>query len=170
VPPAPVGAYTVTATSTTPTGAAFDLVLIVHVGCVLIGFASLLATGTQAWRARVGPEGKGAQSVARYFRPGINWPGRSLYLVLVFGAVLVFMSQGAYGFGDGFVELGLVLWIIGMSLAELVVWPGERILQGTISEKWRNTPDTKSLATRVAISAWAVCAVVAVACVVMVQK
>jgi hypothetical protein len=121
------------ATSGTPTGAAFDLVLILHVGFVLVGLASLLATGIQAWRARRGPEAPSAPSVARYFRPGINWPGRSIYLVLVLGLTLVAMSGGAYGFSDPFVEIGLILWIVAVSLAEMLVWPGERLLQVIVS-------------------------------------
>ena len=67
------------ATVATPTGAAFDIVLILHVACVLVAFASLVVTGTQAWRARGGEEAPGSESVARYFRPGVNWPGRALY-------------------------------------------------------------------------------------------
>jgi hypothetical protein len=172
----------------TPTGAAFDIVLILHVACMLIAFASLFTTGVQAWRARRGPEAASAPSVARYFRPGINWPGRAIYLVLVFGICLVAMSGHAYDFGDPFVQIGLILWIVAVSVAELVVWPGERMLQGVISESpvgaggeagpgdpeapalWVSTPREAAVALRVALSAWTVCAVLIVATVVMVQK
>ena len=101
---------------------------------MLVALASLMATGVQAWRARRGPDAPSALSVSRYFRPGINWPGRAIYLVLVFGIVLVSMSKGAYDFGDLFVQLGLILWIVGVSVAEIVVWPGERALQGIVSD------------------------------------
>jgi hypothetical protein len=214
------------ATHGTPTGAAFDLVLILHVGFMLVGLASLLATGIQAWRARRGPEAPSAPSVARYFRPGINWPGRSIYLVLVFGLTLVAMSRGAYGFSDPFVQIGLVLWIVAVSLAEMLVWPGERLLQVIVSgadssgggsggaggaggagaggsgaagsgaagsggaggaladtptplegnaspevvTTWEKTGQATAIATRVALSAWTVCAVFVFATVVMVQK
>lgn len=156
----------------TPTGAAFDVVLIFHVGLMLVGLASVLATGVQAWRARAGPEAQSASSVARYFRPGINWPGRSIYLVLVLGLVLVAMSRGAYDFGDPFVQIGLGLWIAAAALAELVVWPGERRLQRIISDRsWpASTDESAGIGARVALSAWAVCVVLLIATVVMVQK
>jgi hypothetical protein len=184
VPPDPASQL---AATSTPTGAAFDIVLLLHVACVLIGFASVLTTGIQAWRARAGPGSSAAGSVARYFRPGINWPGRSLYLVLVLGLALVAISQRAYGFGDAFVELGFVFWILAIGLAELVVWPGERQLQRMVTEGWGGESaaapggsdgsggsgvlaDVRGTAVRVAIAAWAVCGVLVVAIVLMVQK
>lgn len=184
------GAPVHAAASGPPTGAAFDIVLILHVGCLLVGLASVLTTGIQAWRARGGPDDAGSPSVARYFRPGINWPGRVLYLLLVFGFVLVAMSRGVYGFGDAFVQVGLVLWITAVATAEMVVWPGERTLQAIVSGhgaahrpargpiegdresplRWAATGEARRVATRVALSAWAVCAVLVAATVVMVQK
>jgi hypothetical protein len=100
------------------------------------------------------------------------------------------MSQRAYGFEDTFVELGFVFWIIAIGLAELVVWPGERQLQRLVTEGWVGEPaaspgayggsggsggsgvlaDGRGTALRVAISAWAVCGVLVVAIVLMVQK
>lgn len=152
-----------------PTGAAFDIVLLLHIGCVLVGFTSLLVTGAQAWRARAGPDGAGNESVTRYFRPGVNWPGRTLYGVLLFGFVLVAMSRGTYDLGEAFVQLGLVLWIVCVALAELVVWPAERELQRLVSGEWRAT-EAQGLGARVAVSAWVVSAVIVVATVIMVQK
>jgi len=174
---------------TTPTGAAFDVVLMAHIGFVLVGLASVLVTGTQAWRARAGPSGAGAGSVTRFFRPGINWPGRALYLVVILGVALVSMSQGAYRLDDSFVELGFVLWVAAVAIAELLVWPGERILQRVVSQRWLRDPvlsspaesttqkfglpddvEAKRIATRVALSSWLVCGLIVSATVVMVQK
>ena len=157
------------ATASAPTGAAFDIVLLLHIGCVLVGFVSLLVTGTQAWRARGGADAPGGESVARYFRPGVNWPGRALYGVLVLGFVLIAMSRGSYDFEDAFVQLGLVLWIACVALAELVVWPSERSLQRLIAEEWQRS-EAQKLGARVAISAWATCLMIVVATVLMVQK
>jgi hypothetical protein len=173
-----------------PTGAAFDVVLMAHVAFALIGLGSLFLTGLQAWRARTGPGSSAAESVARYFRPGVNWPGRSLYAVVVLGVLLVFMSQKAYGFDDPFVQIGFVLWIGSVAVAELSVWPGERRLQTLVSgsSNWigaragagsgsvsgsgsgDSAPELRSLALRVSLSAWLVCVALVVAVVVMVQK
>jgi hypothetical protein len=108
------------------------------------------------------------------------------------------MSGGAYGFSDPFVEIGLILWIVAVSLAEMLVWPGERLLQVIVSgvdgsgggsgsaavhtpvplggappevtTNWVNTDRATAIATRVALSAWTVCVVLVFATIVMVQK
>jgi uncharacterized membrane protein len=67
--------------------------------------------------------------VRRYFRPGVNWAGRALYGVPVFGFSLIAASNGAFSSSDGFVVVGLVVWIVATLLAEVVVWPGERRIQ-----------------------------------------
>ena len=43
------------------------------------------------------------EPVRRYFRPGVNWAGRALYGVPVFGFSLIATSNGAFSSGDGFV-------------------------------------------------------------------
>jgi hypothetical protein len=83
-----------------PLGAGFDIVLIAHVACVVIGLASVVASGVVAARLRRRPEDPGEQLV-RYYTPGINWVGRVLYGVPVFGFVLLGLSQGSYGLDDG---------------------------------------------------------------------
>jgi hypothetical protein len=85
--------------------------------------------------------------------------------------VLVVMSRGAYDLKDAFVELGLVLWIVGAGLAELVVWPTERVLQRLVSATWeRSQSEARKIATRAAVSAWSTCVVILAAIVVMFQK
>jgi hypothetical protein len=79
------------------------------------------------------------------------------------------MSRSAYGLDDRFVQLGLVLWIVCVGLAELVVWPGERLVQRVVSDGWQGA-DLDRLGARVAVSAWGICVLIVVATVIMVQK
>ena len=56
---------------------AFDVVLLLHVGCVVVGLvttapAAATATLRRLMRVRPLPE-----PLRRYFRPGINWAGRT---------------------------------------------------------------------------------------------
>jgi hypothetical protein len=69
----------------------------------------------------------------RYFRPGVNWAGRTIYGIPVFGFALIGMSQGAYAVTDGWVLSGLVIFIALAFLAEGVLWPAERRLQHAIA-------------------------------------
>lgn len=106
-----------------------------HVASAVVGFGSLVFTGVFASRAGRGPSAPGAQAVRRYFRPGVNWPGRVLYLVPVFGFALLAASGGVFDSSDSFVVIGLAMWFAATALAEVVVWPSERRIQSVVADK-----------------------------------
>ena len=76
----------------------------------------------------------------RYFRPGVNWAGRALYGVPVFGVALLGASAGAFEAGDGFVVVGMALWLLAAVMAEAVVWPDERRVQAALPGLWARHP------------------------------
>jgi uncharacterized membrane protein len=114
-----------------PDGPAFDVVLILHVGCVVVGLTTTVAGAVNA--ARLGTLLRTAtplpDTVRRYFRSGVNWAGRTLYGIPIFGFGLLALSHGAYGLGDGWVLGGLAIFVGVVLLAEGVLWPAERRLQ-----------------------------------------
>jgi hypothetical protein len=114
-----------------PQGPAFDLVLLLHVACVVVGLATTVAGAATATRLRkVLASGIPLpEALARYFRPGVNWAGRAIYGIPVFGFVLLAMSRGAYGLRDGWVMGGLALVALVVMVAEGTWWPAERRLQ-----------------------------------------
>jgi uncharacterized membrane protein len=118
-----------------PDGAAFDVVLVLHVVCVVAGLVTVSTAAATARRlgrlVRTGvplPE-----TLRRYFRPGVNWGGRIIYGIPVFGFALLAMSQGAYALGDGWVLGGLTLFLVVALLAEGVLWPAERRIQQALA-------------------------------------
>ena len=118
-----------------PQGPAFDIVLLLHVGCVVAGLATVVTSAATAARLRrllrVGrslPE-----AVLRYFRPGVNWGGRLLYGIPIFGFALLAMSHGAYALSDSWVASGLAVFVVVVVLAEGVLWPAERRIQASVS-------------------------------------
>jgi hypothetical protein len=118
-----------------PSGAAFDIVLLLHVACAVVGLVTVATAAATARRlghlARTGallPE-----PLRRYFRPGINWAGRTIYGIPVFGFALLAMSRGAYSLRNGWVLGGLVLFAALALLAEGVLWPTERRLQDLVA-------------------------------------
>ncbi len=119
-----------------PSGPAFSVVLVLHVASAVVGFGAMVTTGVQAARVRQGPDAPAAGAVARYFRPGVNWVARVIYLVPVLGLSLIALSRGAFGLEDPFVEVGLGVWLTSVLVAELVLWPGERRIQQALVEQW----------------------------------
>ncbi len=118
-----------------PDGAAFDIVLLLHVACVLAGLATTVTAAATATRLRRLLEAGATvpEPVRRYFRPGVNWAGRSLWGIPIFGVALLAMSKGAYDLHDAWVTWGLVLFVAVAFLAEGLLWPAERRIQSELS-------------------------------------
>lgn len=118
-----------------PQGPLFDVVLLLHVGCVVAGLATVVTSAATAARLRrlLGTRSPLPESVVRYFHPGINWAGRVMYGIPVFGFLLLALSQGAYSLSAGWVMGGLGIFIVAILLAEGLLWPAERRLQVAVS-------------------------------------
>ena len=118
-----------------PSGAAFDVVLLLHVACVLAGLVTTITAAAPAARLQrlLGAGAPIPDALHRYFRPGVNWAGRAIYGIPVFGFALLAMSDGAYALGDGWVLAGLVLFVAAAALCEAVLWPAERRVQTAVS-------------------------------------
>jgi len=156
-----------------PTGAVYSILLLLHVGCAVIGFGALVLTGVQAGRAGRGPTSPRADAVRRYFRPGVNWAARALYGVPVFGLAVLSASGGALSAGDGFVVGGLMLWTAAAFVAEGVVWPAERRIQEVVSQRWEDPDTTGTLrrdCRRVVVAAALLAAVFVTATALMVAR
>lgn len=117
----------------TPTGAAFDLVLLLHVAAVLVGLGTVAVSGAMARRLAAADGEAPPPAVAAYYAPGVNWAGRVLHAVPVLGVALLAMSRGAYGLSDTWVEWGIGLWVAAALGAEGVLWPAERRVQSLLS-------------------------------------
>jgi uncharacterized membrane protein len=113
-------------------GAAYDLVLLAHVLAALVGLGSVAVAGAYAWA--LGRAGPASESVRRYYQPGVNWVGRILFLVPVFGVALMAMSQGDWSFSDGWITIGLGLWAVVAVVAEMALWPEERRIQAAVAD------------------------------------
>jgi hypothetical protein len=153
-----------------PGGAAYTLLLLAHVAAAVVGFGALLVTGIQAARARRGPSARSADAVRRYFRPGVNWAGRVLYLVPVLGFALLAASKGDFDASDTFVVSGLAMWAAASIAAELVVWPAERRIQDQVSSGWELTPSLDSDCVKVQLTTLFLSGVFVAAVVIMVAK
>jgi uncharacterized membrane protein len=122
------------AMQTQPDGAAFDVVLLLHVACVVVGLVVLGTAAAAARRLRRALDAGGAvpEALHRYFRPGVNWAARTVYGIPLFGAALLAMSKGAYDLGEGWVLAGVGLFAAVAVVGEAVVWPAERRLQAVV--------------------------------------
>jgi len=151
-----------------PRDAAYDLVLVAHVLAGLAGLGAVAAAGLSAlallrW-------GRASEPVRRYYRPGVNWAGRVLFVVPVLGLALMAMSGGDWTFADGWITAGLILWVVAALAAEMVLWPAERRLQAAVAGDRTASAGLRSQCLRVAGTASALALVLLAATVVMVAK
>jgi hypothetical protein len=160
---------TAAANHSVPTGAGFDILLLLHVAAVVVGLIAVASSGVMALRLQGAQGGDLPPSVAAYFAPGTNWPGRAVHAVPVLGLLLVWASHGAYGFGQSWVQWGLGLWVVAAGLCEGLLFPSERRVQGALAEAGEGGAQLAAGRT-VTWSAAAVLAVLVAASVVMVVK
>jgi hypothetical protein len=147
--------------------AGYDIVLLAHVLSALIGLGAVVVAGGYAVALlRSGPD---SEAVRRYYRPGVNWAGRILFLVPVLGVVLIAMSHGTWSFSDGWVSTGLLLWAVVAVTGELALWPAERRLQAAVADP-PAPPDLQNRCRQVVAAAAVMFVVLIVATVVMVGK
>lgn len=103
----------------------YKLVLVLHILCAIVGFGAVFLNGiygAQA-RARRGPEGLAVveanvlvSTIAEYF----------IYGVFVFGVLLVVLSDGVIEFGDTWVWLSTLLFVIALGLSHGLLQPNIR--------------------------------------------
>ncbi len=147
--------------------AGYDAVLLAHVLTVLIGLGAVVVAGGYALALlRSGPD---SVPIRRYYRPGVNWAGRVLFLVPVFGVTLILMSKGNWSFSDGWVSAGLILWAVAAAAGEVVLWPAERRLQEAVADPSSAT-DVRGQCLAVMATAVVLFGVLVAATVVMVAK
>ena len=118
--------------STHARDAAYDVVLLAHVLSAAVGLGAVVVAGAYAWALR--RSGPGSEPVRRYYRPGVNWTGRVLFLIPVLGVALMAMSGGDWSLGDGWITIGLALWAGVAVVAEMALWPAERRLQEAVAD------------------------------------
>ena len=117
--------------ATHPRDAAYDVILLAHVLAAVVSLGALVIAGANAWTlSRSGP---GPEPIRRYYRPGVNWAGKVLFLVPVLGFTLMALSHGDWSFSDGWITVGLALWAVVAVAAEMYLWPAERRLQVAVT-------------------------------------
>ena len=117
-----------------PSGAAFDVVLLLHAGCAVAGLVTTVTAAATASRLRrlLAAGAAVPEALHRYFQPGVNWAGRAMWGIPVFGFALLAMSGGAYSLREGWVLAGLVLFVAAALVCEGLLWPAERRVQAGV--------------------------------------
>jgi hypothetical protein len=120
----------------------YDVLVVLHVACAVIGFGSIAITGVYGFtsRAPAGPEA--VDEARRYFRS----PARLELLVVVvpvIGIAALAVQPGGRGVGQLWAGLAVVTWAGAATVLVRVVRPAEATLRAVLAG---DAPDRATLA------------------------
>ncbi|MEX0664001.1 MAG: DUF2269 family protein [Acidimicrobiia bacterium] len=111
---------------------AYDIVLVLHILCAIIGFGGVALAGIydQQSRARGGSEGFAifqanllVTRVASYF----------IYAVFLLGILLVLLSDDVIGFGDTWIWLAIVIFVAAVGAVHALLFPRLKRVEGLLA-------------------------------------
>jgi uncharacterized membrane protein len=111
----------------------YDLVLMLHILASIVGFGAVFLNGIYGaqTKARPGPEGL-AIAQANYLVSKVG--EYFIYAVFVLGLVLVLMSDDVWSFGDTWIWLSMVLYLVGIGLSHGVLQPNVKRMISLMQE------------------------------------
>ncbi len=111
----------------------FKLLLVLHILSAIVGLGAVMLNGLYAAQAqkRQGPTGR-AVSEANFAVSNIA--EKVIYLIPVFGILLVLSSDSGIKFSDTFVWVSLLLFIAALGVSHSVLIPGHKKINALLLE------------------------------------
>ena len=104
---------------------AYDIVKVLHLITVIVGFGTVALNGIRGAQAKQRP-GPGGLAIGESGHVVNDVAEKFIYAVPVLGLGLVFMSDDAWSFGQLWVWLSLVLYVVGIAVSHSVLIPSEK--------------------------------------------
>ena len=103
----------------------YKIVLVLHLLSVVVGFGTVMLNGIRGAEAKKRP-GPGGLAIGESGFKVNSVAEKFIYLVPIFGIGLIFMSDDVWSFGQTWVWLALLLYVIGISVSHAVLIPAEK--------------------------------------------
>jgi uncharacterized membrane protein len=120
---------------------AYKLVLVLHILCAIIGFGAVFLNGIYGYQAgqRKGPEGLAifqtnglVSRIGEYF----------IYAVFLLGIALVLIGDNVFDFGQTWVWLSIVIYLLALGVSHGLLWPRVRRMSVLMEEMNAAGPPT----------------------------
>jgi uncharacterized membrane protein len=102
---------------------AYNLVLLLHIICVIVGFGGVILNGIYAARAQQLPPEQNLAVMEVNSFVSMKVAEVFIYLVPIFGLGLVSMSGGAYAWGDLWIWLSIVVYVLSLGVSHGLLMP-----------------------------------------------
>jgi hypothetical protein len=106
----------------------YDLLFVGHIASAVVGFGAVGVAGLSASKAGRSADPFVDEALSRFFRPGVDWPARVIFLVPVLGLAVLFGADRS-DVRDAWPWIGLGLWLVIAGVATGSCWPCERRAQ-----------------------------------------
>ena len=111
----------------------YNLVLLLHLVSVVVGFGPLTLNGLYGAQAKKRRGVEGAAIGEANFAVSMV-AEKAVYLVPVFGIFLILLSDDAWSFSDLWISLSFLLYIVGLGLSHAVMIPSSRRMNALARE------------------------------------
>jgi uncharacterized membrane protein len=103
----------------------YDTVLVLHILAVIVGFGTVFLNGMRGVDAKRRP-GPGGLAIGESSFRVSSVAEKFIYAVPVLGIGLVFMSDDVWTFGQTWVWLSTVLYLVGIGMSHGLLMPAEK--------------------------------------------
>src|ERR1700730_10618732 len=119
----------------------FKVLLVLHILSAIVGLGGVLLNGIYAAEAQKRP-GSAGRAVSEANYAVSNIAEKVIYLIPVFGILLVLASDGVFKFSMTFIWLALLLFIIAVGLSHSVLIPGHKKINALLLQMDEGPPPT----------------------------
>jgi uncharacterized membrane protein len=117
----------------------YKLLLVLHILTVIVGIGAVMLNGLYAAQSQKRPGAPGrAVSEANFAVSQIA--EKVIYLIPIFGILLVLVSDDAWDFGQTWIWLSLLIYIAAIGVAHGVLTPGHRKINSLLAEMEASPP------------------------------
>lgn len=130
-------------------GFAYNVVLLLHILCAIVGFGGVILNGVYASRARQLPPEQNLAVMEVNSFVSMKVAEIFIYLVPVFGFALLGLSDKAYQFSQLWVWLSIVIYVVALGVSHGALMPKVKQMLATMRDMV-DTPPAGPDDTRVA--------------------
>lgn len=117
----------------------YKVLLVLHILSAIVGLGAVMLNGLYAAQAQKRP-GPGGRAVSEANFTVSMIAEKAIYLIPVFGILLVLSSDGGIEFSNTFVWLSLLLFVIALGVSHSVLIPGHRKINELLAEMEQGPP------------------------------
>jgi uncharacterized membrane protein len=117
----------------------YKVLLVLHILSVVVGIGAVMLNGVYAAQAQKWP-GTPGRAVSEANLAVSQIAEKVIYLIPIFGILLVLTSDDAWGFDQTWIWLSILIYVAAVGVAHAVLTPGQRRINALLQEMESSPP------------------------------